>query len=306
MGIYDRDYTQADSPFGRSKRVGNFLVPAPGWWSLTAILMIINIAVFVLDSILFKFIGIRANFHGFAKPILFYWGHFSSSLGFGDFQIWRVISFQFLHAGVGHLFWNMLGLFFFGPMVEQYLGSKRFVAYYLLCGVAGAIFYMLMMMLGIVDSSGIAPLIGASAGLFGIMVAAARIAPSMKVLFMFIIPIQLRTMIWFALGLAALTLVSKGHNAGGEAAHLGGAALGFLLISKPSVLNFADRFGQRNGPSLIQRAQQRKQQHAQQSQEKLDAEVDRILAKVKNQGLQSLTDKEKYVLQKATHQQRRN
>jgi hypothetical protein len=138
------------------------------------------------------------------------------------------------------------------------------------------------------------------------MVAAARIAPSMQVLFMFIIPIQLRVMIWFALGLAALTVISQGNNAGGQAAHLGGAILGFFLISRPSVLNFADRFGGgRRGPSLAQRAHQWKHQRDEQAHAAMEAEVDRILAKVKASGLQSLSDKEKKILNQATNQQRR-
>lgn len=314
MGIYDRDYTQANSPMGPSKRVGNFLIPAPGWLSMVAILMIINVAIFVIDAILFNFVHVRYGIpivingltrYNPAGP-LEYFGYFCSDGAFKHFQLWRVITFQFLHAGVGHVFWNMLGLFFFGPMVEQHLGSKRFLAYYLLCGIAGSVFYVLMMMAGVLPNNGTIELIGASAGLFGIMVAAARIAPSMQVLFMFIIPIQLRVMIWFALGFAALVLVSQGENAGGQAAHLGGAILGFFLISKPSLLNFADRIGGgRRGPSLSQRAKQWKTQRQEQSQQELDAEVDRILAKVKNAGLQSLTDKEKKLLNKATNQQRR-
>lgn len=306
MGIYDRDYTQADNPMGgKYKRMGNIMIPAPGWLSMTAIIIILNVAVFVVDAILFNFVGLRSNFHGFAMKPLEYWGHFSSDLAIMHLQLWRLITFQFLHAGLGHIFWNMLGLFFFGPMVEQYLGSKRFLAYYLLCGAAGGVFYMLMMAMHVLPDAGVTPLIGASAGIFGIMVAAARIAPSMQVLFMFIIPIQLRVIIWFALGLAALTVVSQGSNAGGQAAHLGGAILGFFLISRPNLLNFADRIGGRRGPSLAQRAHQWKAQRNEHAHEELEAEVDRILAKVKTSGLQSLTEKEKRILQKATNQQRR-
>ena len=308
MGIYDRDYTQADSQMGKGyKRMGNFMMPAPGWLSMVGILMVINVVVFVLDSMLFNFGHVGVNFHNaYAMPPLEYWGHFSTNLGFEKFQIWRTVSFQFLHAGVGHLFWNMLGLFFLGPMVEQYLGSKRFLAYYLICGIGGAVFYLLMDMMGIIQTNGIVPLVGASAGIFGVMVAAARVAPNMQVLVMFIIPVKLRIMIWFALAFAALTLLNKGHNAGGEAAHLGGAILGFALIAKPSLLNFADRIGSgKNKPSLAQRTRQWKNQRQQQAQADLEANVDAILDKVKNHGIQSLSDKEKRILQKATNQQRR-
>jgi hypothetical protein len=123
---------------------------------------------------------------------------------------------------------------------------------------------------------------------------------------MFIIPIKLRVMIWIAVGIAALTLLSQGNNAGGEAAHLGGAILGFFLIRQPGLLNFADMGGNRMGkPTLAQRANQWKANRDQKSQQELDDEVDRILAKVKTSGIQSLTDKEKKTLNKATNQQRR-
>ncbi|MFG0248822.1 MAG: rhomboid family intramembrane serine protease [Phycisphaeraceae bacterium JB051] len=306
MGVYDRDYTQADSPFGPSKRVGNFLIPAPGWLSMVAILIIINVAVFVVDAILFNFA--KLTFNGMAP--LEGIGYFSFVTAFEHFQVWRVVSYQFLHANVGHVFWNMLGLFFFGPMVENYLGSKRFLAYYLLCGVAGSLFYVLMMLMHILPEfngqSGYIPLVGASAGLFGVMVAAARISPNTQVLFMFIIPIKMRVMIWMMVGVAALTLLSRGNNAGGEAAHLGGAILGFFLIRKPGLLNFADIGGSRRSkPTLAQRANQWKANRDQKSQQELDEEVDRILAKVKASGIQSLSEKEKKTLNKATNQQRR-
>jgi membrane associated rhomboid family serine protease len=64
-----------------------------------------------------------------------YW---DDATGLRGFEFWRFISFQFLHANLSHLLFNMIGLYFFGSIVEQYLGSKRYLAFYLLCGVAGA------------------------------------------------------------------------------------------------------------------------------------------------------------------------
>ena len=59
-------------------------------------------------------------------------------------QVWRFISFQFLHADFTHLLVNMFGLWIFGPLVERYLGGKRYLAFYLLCGIFGALLYLLL------------------------------------------------------------------------------------------------------------------------------------------------------------------
>jgi membrane associated rhomboid family serine protease len=169
------------------------------------------------------------------------WSYFSFTTAVGGLQVWRWITFQFIHAGLGHIFGNMLGLYFFGPMIEQYLGRRRFLAFYLLCGMAGPVVYLFFAATGILGMSPGSPMVGASAGVFGILLAAAQIAPRTTVMLLFPpIPMQLRTLALVLLGLAAYTVFTQGHNAGGEAAHLGGAALGYLLIRNPRLLNWAE------------------------------------------------------------------
>ena len=98
--------------------------------------------------------------------------------------MWRLIGFQFLHADMLHLMFNMIALYFFGPLIEGVLGGKRYLAFYLLCGIAGGLMYLLLNLAGYVwvDSLGFVevpgllfnaagtPLIGASAGVFGVLV----------------------------------------------------------------------------------------------------------------------------------------
>src|SRR5438128_2409617 len=99
----------------------------PWWrmrfWSITTWLLVLNVAVFLLQA---------------ASHEIEPWGHFSVTTGLYHLQLWRFITFQFLHAGPGHLIFNMLALYFFGPLVESYSGRRRYLAFYLLCGVAGA------------------------------------------------------------------------------------------------------------------------------------------------------------------------
>jgi membrane associated rhomboid family serine protease len=236
MGIYDRDYSRAAAPgsLGKLSRM-----------SVSMWLIVINFAVALIDSILVRWIGVwyivELPWTKIPFAPLNWWGHFSVALGIFDFQVWRFITFQFLHAGIWHLVVNMLMLYFFGPLVESYLGRRRFLAFYLLCGIAGPIGYMLLWAVSATGMNLIVtsfvPLVGASAGLFGILVAAAQVAPNTTVLIYGLFPMRLRVLAWVMLGIAVWTVFTSGHNAGGEAAHLGGAALGWIIIRNPRWLN---------------------------------------------------------------------
>jgi membrane associated rhomboid family serine protease len=232
-------------------------------------------------------------------------GHFSTFKALAELQVWRFITFQFLHHDVNHLFFNMLGLFFFGGLVENYLGRKRYLAYYLTTGTCGAFLYLVLNLLGqsglhvpallINDIS--TPLIGASAGVFGVLMAGAYVAPNAMVLFLFILSMRMATLVYALVGVAALTLISSGPNAGGEAAHLGGAISGFFLIRNThvlrdiiSVFSFGARSG--GGPKRVVHRSARPSQ----------VEIDRILEKVSERGLDSLSDSERRTLHRASHQ----
>jgi len=237
MGVYDRDYFRAREPaaFQRLRM-----------WSITSWLIGTNVAIFVLDSIL-----VRSGYFGEIftgrqitgpdgvvrtivqqAPPLEALGHFSAGTAIYGLQLWRFITFQFLHANLQHLFFNMLGLYFFGQMIESYLGRRRFLIFYLICGVAGGLAYLALWKLHVLVGSAWVPLVGASAGIFGILAAAARVAPRTTVMMAFPpMPIELRTWAMVLLGIAAGTIIFAGANAGGEAAHLGGAIAGYLGIS---------------------------------------------------------------------------
>jgi membrane associated rhomboid family serine protease len=240
MGIQDRDYYRQTPPsFGRTSML-----------SISIWLVIINVGVFVIDRIFFAGMTYRLELNG--KPVtggmtlLEAYGHFSAYTAISLGQVWRFVTFQFLHGGVWHLAGNMLGIYFFGPLIEQYLGRRRFIAFYLLCGATGPIAYLLLQMLGVLIPDPVTPLIGASAGVFGILLAGATIAPRMTVQLLFPpIPIQFKTLAYIMLAFAVYTVFTRGNNAGGEAAHLGGAALGWYLIRNPHLLNWADRIGSR-------------------------------------------------------------
>jgi membrane associated rhomboid family serine protease len=224
MGFQDRDYyrTPRSSYAGLTSRIRT--------WSLTYWLIAINVVVFVIDMMTDRTLSV--------------WGHFSIATSLGLGQVWRFLTFQFLHADINHIFFNMLSLYFFGPMVESYLGPRRYLAFYLLSGVAGAAMYIVLFLLGFLIPNPWVPMVGASAGIFGILFAAVQIAPNARVMLMFPpIPMKLRTLAWVMIGIAAYTVLGHGPNAGGEAAHLGGAAVGASLIRYPKALSLVDRIG---------------------------------------------------------------
>jgi membrane associated rhomboid family serine protease len=243
MGIYDRDYYR--EPPRRQSLSFSML-------SVTTWLIIINIAVFIIDSILQQH-RISEVLRQYPPPFRYNsnlrrelllrisgpleeWGHFSMTAAVNQLQIWRFVTFQFLHANLGHIFSNMLSLFIFGPIVEHYFGSRRYLIFYLLCGIAGAGSYLLLLSVHILIGAN-TPLVGASAGIFGVLVAGAVLAPNATIFLLFPpIPLKLKYLALILVGWATYVALQNGPNAGGQAAHLGGAALGFLLIRYPQIL----------------------------------------------------------------------
>lgn len=227
------------------------------------------------------------------------------------FQIWRLITYQFIHAGFWHIFSNMLILYFFGPMVERWLGSKRFIYFYLISGIGAGAVYLMLSLLGSIFPENvpflvpsyddrILPLVGASGCVFGVLVACLRYAPDATVLLFFVLPIKLKIIVWFAL---LVNLYSAMVGDGSSVAHLGGAAAGALLIWKPGLLDFFAK-RTRSLDEIRDTLDERKATKQKQKTADLEKEIDRILAKVHDQGMHSLTKREKQTLRQATETKR--
>jgi membrane associated rhomboid family serine protease len=255
------------------------------------------------------------------RPTLEYWGHFSTARGFMQLEVWRLVTFQFLHANFEHILFNMIGLFFFGPIVERYLGSRRYLAFYLMCGIAGALLYLILNFVGgvmglklplVLINSPWTPLVGASAGIYGILAAAAYVSPHAVVQLLFPpIPMRLRTMAYGLIGIAFLTLLFQGNNAGGHAGHIGGAIAGYYLIRRPALLRDFLNFRGAPQPSRYQGDWRRDPAPAKPKKggsrfggrkggKADDARIDAILGKVATHGLASLTEAEKKLLRQAS------
>ncbi len=254
---------------------------------VTKWLLIINIAIFMLDTV-----GAGERSFGRLTP----YGFYSTDACFEFHQYWRLLSFQFLHANTMHLLSNMFGIYMFGGIVERVLGSKRFTAYYLLCGIAGALLYTLLAAVGWLGAGW---LVGASAGIFGILVALIVIAPDMQVVLLFPpIPMKMKTFGMLILGIGAYVVLTDGDNSGGEAGHLGGALLGFILMKNPWMLNWVDGLGvnAKQATARGPKADYSPKIRARTTVNMESSEVDRILDKVSKEGIHSLSEKERETL----------
>jgi len=156
-------------------------------------------------------------------------------LALKDFLIWQLATYMFLHAGIGHILWNMLALWMFGADLEQSWGTKRFVQFYFFCGI-GAGLCVVLLNYFLPWGNPLIPTIGSSGAIFGILLACAILFPDRPILFAFIIPMQMK---WFVLIVGVIAFLSSFQaNSGVSAfAHLGGMLFGYIFMKSPG-LNF--------------------------------------------------------------------
>ncbi len=227
--------------------------------STTHSLIIINVVVFVLGMMVRQpaILGLPIPSSPSDESFAMVLGCYSWFTCFMEGELWRLITYQFVHANIAHILFNMWALYFFGPAVEGIMGGRRFLLFYLVCGVAGALFSSLLAGLnlytslpdippvvaevnrlvalvgyeGSVSPWQMIPLVGASAAIYGVMVAAAFMYPHVQISLIFPpVTMKLRTFALAIIGIASATILFNWSNAGGEAGHLGGIIMGALIM----------------------------------------------------------------------------
>ncbi len=238
------------------------------------------------------------------------------------FKPWTVFSYMFLHYDLMHIVFNMLFLYWFGRILKDLNGNSRIFAIYVYGGLAGFAMYLLYCMLLLPpDASGY--MLGASAGVMAVVLAAAALAPDYSMHLLFVGPVKLKY-IAFTLVLLDLILMTGG-NTGGRFAHLGGAAMGWFFIyrlgegqdlSVPfnnlinKLLAFWERikdfFSGRKRPKVVYRNPNKNKAakgnaKSDNSIDTSDQElIDKILDKIKRSGYDSLTQEEREALFRAS------
>jgi membrane associated rhomboid family serine protease len=278
-------------------------------------LIIINIAVFLLLNIfrILTFLSGESNVMKSTEDFL----HelFSLPLSFpGLFhKPWTLLTYMFTHLGLMHIFWNMISLFWFGDILAGYTSNRKIIPLYILGGLAGGLASILFVtFVPMLRGDLGAPLIGASAGVTAIIVAAATLVPEVRMNLIFIGPVKLLYVAIFCIFIDILNVASY-NNAGGNLAHLGGALMGYIFIVQYKkgrdlgkfINRFFDWLGgifKGSSKSRMKVVHKRAMSDEEYNQLKVvnQKQVDAILDKISKSGYESLSKSEKEILFKAS------
>lgn len=243
-------------------------------------IIIANVAVFLI-----MFIFQAQRFFSFAFGLVPQWVW---SRGY----IWQLCSYMFIHAGLGHIFWNMFVLWMFGSEIENYLGKREFYKFYFITGIGSGIITFLF------STGSTIPVVGASGALFGVLVAFALLFPERRIYFYFLIPIKAK---YFVIIIGVITFFSTftpGTSNISHLTHLGGLVIGYLYFRGRNIfralhINIKNPF--KNIIRKIPKDRRRKSDHYD-SDATLQEELDRILEKINRNGYDSLSEEEKQQL----------
>jgi len=173
------------------------------------------------------------------------------------FKVWQIITHMFMHANLGHIFFNMFSLVIFGPMIEQVLGPKRFLNFYLISGIGAWLLQMGVQGVEIFNATGsffplhhsldlstlntsnpglvqevyTSRMLGASGAIYGVLLAFAYLFPNIPLQFLFIpVPIKAKYMIGGYILIEIYMSLSRPGDSVAHLAHVGGALFGYLLL----------------------------------------------------------------------------
>lgn len=184
-------------------------------------LLIINGIMFLADIVLARY-GIYLGPH-IDKLHQYHSGALSlHSLGLTEFRPWQLLTYMFLHGNFEHLFFNMFALWMFGNTLENIWGAKRFLFYYLICGIGAGVISMFI--------PGYHVTVGASGAIYALLLAFGMMFPNEYIYLYFLVPIKTK---WFIIGMVAIELFEglfRTNDGIGHFAHLGGMLIGLIII----------------------------------------------------------------------------
>ena len=268
----------------------------------------VNVAVFVLLALL----DVLATLFNIVSPALYLkmWTELPSSIMQYVVQPWSLFTYMFLHAGLMHLLWNMLMLYWVGKIFLSYFSTRHFVGLYLLGGIMGGLFFMVAYNLFpmFTANGSQAYLVGASAAVLAVVAAAATRVPDYRINLLFIGEIRLVTLAIIMVVSTLLLLTS--NNAGGEFAHLGGAFAGWLFVNRLNkgrdITTYVNKmvdalvtlcgklFDAAKKPKMkIYKGKRQNDYNYNAQKKEQNADLDAILEKLKKNGYESLTEEER-------------
>ncbi|HXH19392.1 MAG TPA: rhomboid family intramembrane serine protease [Chitinophagales bacterium] len=270
-------------------------------------LIIINVAVFVIINLVTVVVFLTSG--SMVNPLL-PWIMLRADVMDLLKHPWTLLTHMFAHYSIWHLLFNMLWLYWFGRIIQEFIGGKKILPLYIYGGITGAALLIISYNIfpGLQSDMPYVSALGASAGVLAIVVAAATLVPDYTVFLLFFGGVKIK---YIALFMVILDLVSiPGLNSGGYIAHLGGALFGYLFIkqlqmghdwSKPfnDFLEVVGGLFKRKEPRVIYKTKtpgQKKKRYQEDKQQQVDA----ILDKIAQSGYDSLTKEEKEFLFKVS------
>ncbi len=272
----------------------------------------INVAVFLACAIADVFLYLfqsQASVAGFASEWLSMPAAFPNIIK----QPWGIVTYMFVHSGFFHLLFNMLGLYWFGSLVIEYLNAQRLTFLYFGGGIAGALLYVIMYNVFPVFAISLnaSYAVGASAAVMAVVAASATLLPTYTFSLILIGPVQIRflAIIYFIIDIIGI----RGPNSGGHIAHIGGAILGFVFVKALQNGNDMSRvltvFSKISLPKptvpklkVSVNAENKNIKNSRPAKSDVNqADVDAILDKISEKGYSNLTKEEKDILFKASN-----
>lgn len=284
------------NPFGANLGMGR----SGGMPPAVKFLLIANVSVFVLQMItgglLVKWFGLTPTDILMTGPT----GGIVDGLTIDSNPpvplLYQLVTYMFLHGGFFHLLMNMFVLWMFGREIEQVWGTKRFYRYYFLTGIAGGIFTVIF------QPFFSAPTIGASASVYGLLVAYAVMFPNRLIYLYFVIPVKVKYAVIGFVGLEFYASLSTANDGIGHFAHLGGAIVGFIflkfdrransILSKISPFAYFSRLRYRKKSAKLKKNVVKT--------EEVMKRVDEILDKINEVGLDNISDEDRRFLGSAS------
>jgi membrane associated rhomboid family serine protease len=222
-------------------------------------------------------------------PWLFIWGALKPSMVLYKAQIWRLVTYLFLHDqySIWHMMFNMLALWMFGVEIEQRWGTRRFVTFYFLTGIGSGMVSLLLVRWGDV------PVIGASGAILGLLTVYAYYFPDRKVLLFFIFPVPVRAAVVI---FGVISLFGAVQSIGGIAhlTHLGGILIAILYLKYYNQITswWIHQQALKAEKIMRHRAEQKHRRD-----QYIEGVIDPLLKKISEQGMESLTKDEKNTLE---------
>ncbi len=256
-------------------------------------IILINVILFIGISfiqVIMTISGLSSFFNIFINKLML-----PASFNIFIFQPWSIITYFFLHLNFMHILWNMLFLYWFGKIIQDNIGNNALISLYVLGGIIGGLLFMAIYNIIPYYSERVPEslMLGASAGVFSVVVGSATLLPNFSFYLLLIGPVRIKYIALFYVLLSFFDVA--GSNAGGEIAHMGGAIIGYIYIKKlqngidigQGLINFINLFNNK------QVSEVRDEKDTNIFEESSQDEIDKILDKISESGYSSLSKDEK-------------